>query len=196
MARRSDHTQDELKELAVTKALEIIDEKGADGFGARAVAAAMGYAPGTLYHIFGDMDRFLLHVNARILDEWHDELIRARGTGRKDPLRGLAMGYLDFARRRYNRWAVLFGPRGGLPPLPDWYAGKVARLFSLVEEALRPTAGVGRAAARRAAKVLWAGIHGICVLSLSGKLDTVSAEKPEALIDALLESCLRGLRQG
>jgi AcrR family transcriptional regulator len=196
MARRSDHTQEELKELAVEKALEIIDEKGAEGFSARGVAAAMGYSPGTLYHVFGDIDSFLLHVHGRILDEWHADLARGLGRAQKDPLKYLAHAYLDFARRHHRRWSALFAPRQGQGPLPDWYAGKMARLFGLVEEALRSGIGGSRAKARKSAKVLWAGIHGICVLSLSGKLDTVGTDSPEALIDALIDTWLRGLRKG
>lgn len=191
MARRSDHTPEELAALAVDKALEIIDEKGPEGFSARGVAALMGYTVGTLYHVFGDLDGLRLRLNARILDAWHAELVKSLGRTAEDPLRHLAGAYIGFARRRRNRWLALFEQRTGKPaPLPPWYAEKMARLFALVEAALPPE-DPHRA---RSAKVLWAGLHGICVLSLSGKLDAVGSDKPEVLADALLESYLRGIR--
>lgn len=192
MARRSDHTKDELKGLAVDKAIEIIDENGAAGFSARGVAAAMGYTVGTLYHVFGDIDRFMLHVNARILDDWHAELARGLAKSRKDPLLYLGLSYVDFARGHYNRWRTLFEFRASPAPLPDWYAEKMARLFGLVEAALLPHAGDKRAA-RQSARILWAGIHGICVLSLSGKLDIIETEKPETLVRELLKTYMRGM---
>jgi AcrR family transcriptional regulator len=188
MARRSDHSREELEELAVSKAVEIIDKKGMSAFGARGVAKAMGYTAGTLYHVFGDLDRFMLRVNARILDDWHEDLAKSLARTKKDPLRCLTQGYIDFARKHYNRWTALFEFRAAKPaPPPDWYASRLARLFGLVENAIMPHSGGDRRRARRDAKVLWAGIHGICVLSLSGKLDIVGADKTEILVNALLD---------
>jgi len=31
----------------------------------------MGYTVGTLYHLFGDLDNFILHINARTMEEWY-----------------------------------------------------------------------------------------------------------------------------
>jgi len=172
-------------ELAICKGVEIIDKAGLYRFSARQAARDMGYTVGTLYHVFGNLDGYMLHINGRILDEWHGQLSAGlkRNKG-KDPLRYLVQAYIDFARQEPYRWQALFELRVE-DNLPEWYGDKLARLFALVEDAIRPH--VGAAAARREAKVLWAGIHGICVLSLTGKLDAVGAEKPETLAAALLE---------
>ncbi|MFH1159062.1 MAG: TetR/AcrR family transcriptional regulator [Pseudomonadota bacterium] len=191
MARRSDHTKEELTELAIRKGIEIIDKNGVSGFSARRIARAMGYTVGTLYHVFGDLDQYMLHLNARILDEWHEDLSLGLRRTRKDPVRFLAQGYVDFARKHYNRWTTLFEFRmTRQTPLPGWYTAKLSRLFELVENAILPHAGGDLRKARRSAKVLWAGIHGICVLSLSGKLGIVGAEKPEILVKSLLDTYL------
>lgn len=188
MARRSDHSKEELKNLAIQKGLEIIDKNGFSGFSARGIAKTMGYTVGTLYHVFGDMDQYMLHINAKILDDWHTELNAGLKRTKKDPLRYLAQGYIDFARAHYNRWTALFEFRMAKSmPLPEWYTGKLARLFELVENAILPHSGSDPKKARHDAKVLWAGIHGICVLSLSGKLDIVGAEKTEVLVSSLLD---------
>lgn len=187
MARRSDHSREELRGLALQKGLEMIDKNGFSAFSARGVTKAMGYTVGTLYHVFGDLDQYMLHVNGLILDEWHEELMEGLKRTKKDPLRYLAQSYIDFARRHYNRWTTLFEFRMAKPaPLPEWYAEKLARLFLLVENAILPHSGDAKKA-RHDAKVLWAGIHGICVLSLSGKLDIVGAEKTEVLANSLLD---------
>ncbi len=188
MARRSDHSREELKDLAVRKGLEIIDKNGFSGFSARGIAKAMGYTVGTLYHVFGDLDQYMLHINAQILDDWHEELRRGLKRTKKDPLRYLAQGYIDFARAHYDRWTMLFEFKMAKPtPLPDWYTEKMTRLFRLVENAILPHSDGDLRKARQDAKVLWAGIHGICVLSLSGKLDIVGAEKTEVLVNSLLD---------
>lgn len=191
MARRSDHSPEELKELAIAKGLEIIDKKGLAAFSLRQVAAAIGYTAGMLSHSFGNVEGLRLHINGRILDEWHAGMLQGLKTTRREPLRYLVGAYIDFARARRSRWASLF--ETGMEesaPLPPWYAEKLLKLFALVERALPSGRGID---ARRDAKVLWAGVHGICVLSLSGKLDLVGAEKAETLAEALVETYLRGL---
>lgn len=186
MARRSDHTPEELKALAVDKAIEIIDSSGVSSLSARRVTAAMGYTVGTLYHAFGDLDTFLLHVNARILDDWHDDLQAGLKRSRKDPLFFLVDSYLSYAQQYRDRWVMLFSDSGGGGhDMPAWYAEKISRLFSLLENALRPHLSAKDDPAQTA-KLLWASIHGICVLSLTGKLDATGSHKPEKLAAELL----------
>lgn len=190
MARRSDHSAEELRALAISKAIEIIDSDGVAGLSARRVTAAMGYTVGTLYHAFGNLENFLLHVNGALLDAWHDELAAGIKRSKKDPLRYLVSSYLHYARQRRDRWVLLFSDGGeGARDMPPWYAEKVARLFHLLENALRPHLSA-REDAALTAKLLWASIHGICVLSLTGKLDITSANKPEKLIEHLLKKIL------
>ncbi len=193
MARRSDHTPEELKELAIAKAIDIIDKNGTNGFSARGVAKAMGYTVGTLYHTFGSYDMLLFHVNGRILDEWHEGL--KRGIEKKAPgsrLSYLADAYINYARTHYNRWTSLFEFQSDKIPIPDWYREKVDRLFLLIESTLQPYTK-GSKKSHLSAQVLWASIHGICVLSLSGKLDSINAESTEVLVSDLLKTYLRGL---
>ena len=56
MARRSDHSREELYELALEKAGEIAEKEGLRGLTARGVAREIGYTIGTLYNIFEDLD--------------------------------------------------------------------------------------------------------------------------------------------
>jgi hypothetical protein len=52
------------------------------------------------------------------------------------------------------------------------------------------------AAARRAAGVLWAGVHGICDLALSDKLGRVIGEAPRELAHDLVRRYVAGLAAG
>ena len=56
MARRSDHSRDELKALILDCAREIAEEEGLRGLTARRIATEIGYAPGTIYNLFSNLD--------------------------------------------------------------------------------------------------------------------------------------------
>ena len=54
MARRNDHTRDELKEMAISAGQSIIIHEGFNKFSARKVARNIGYTVGTIYNIVGN----------------------------------------------------------------------------------------------------------------------------------------------
>ena len=63
----------------------------------------------------------------------------------------------------------------------------------LLEQALEPLFPPdGEAERRHAARVLWAGLHGICALESLGKL--AAAESAETMADTLVTCFLAGLR--
>jgi len=195
MARRSDHTREELTDLAIDAALALIEANGFGQFSARQVAAKIGYTVGTLYNVFGSYDDLLLHVNARTLDHWYDFLqARLKRGGKSEPLRVLARGYVEYARTHYNRWIALFEHhRDNSKPVPDWYEEKLKRFFAMLEDIILSNAGQDRRKARRDAQVLWAGIHGVSILSLTGRLELVGAEPTDALVNTLIDNYLKGL---
>lgn len=196
MGRRSDHSREELQELAVDAAAALIAEDGMEQFSARQVAARIGYTIGTIYNVFGTYENLLLHAQARTLDDWHaflkDRLARR---GKLDPIHALARGYIDYARTHYNSWSALFA-REPQDQLPDWYQSKLQSLIGLAEDAIAPLLANDREKTQRAARVLWAGIHGLCVLSLSGKLGLVIEEPLEPLVTRLVDNYLHGEMHG
>jgi len=193
MARRSDHTREELMELAIDAALALIEADGFEKFSARQVAAKIGYTVGTLYNVFGSYDELLLRVNARTLDHWYDFLQTRLKRGKSEPLRVLARGYVEYARIHHNRWIALFEHhRDTSKPLPDWYEERLKRFFAMLEDTIRSSASHDRRKAKRDAQVLWAGIHGISILSLTGRFELVGAESTDALVNALIDNYVPG----
>ena len=190
MARRSDHTRDELIQLAIQSGIQVIETNGFQRFSARAVAANMGYTVGTLYHLFGSLDEFILHVNAQILDEWYPVLLTGLKRHKGDAVLYLGKAYLKFSRQNTQRFESLFHYRPATEEAyPEWYQKKMARFFHLIEDSLK-----GRFKSscdiNHLAKTIWAGVHGICVLSLSQKLHAVGADKAESMIETLLNATL------
>ena len=65
MGRRSSHTPQQLKDLILEAAYEIIEVQGLAGLSAREVARRIGYSPGTIYNMFENLDDVVLRIEAR-----------------------------------------------------------------------------------------------------------------------------------
>lgn len=191
MARRSEHTTEELRKMAIDAGSALIDAKGYQQFSARGAAAAMGYTVGTLYHLFGDLDTFILHINARTLDEWFAAYSALPAAKPEARARAFAQGYYQFAKTHYNRWLALFEHQMKPEDLPEWFRTKVGQMFDIFEQAILAHTDGDKKKAARIAKLLWASVHGICALSLAGKLDQVKADRAEKMIDDLLAITLK-----
>lgn len=213
MARRTDHTREELYEAALAAAWEIAESEGLRGLTARRIAGRIGYSPGTLYNIFEDLDDLVVHLLVRILDAMY----KACAAAPPDPrpakaLNALAQAYISFNRDHPKLWGLLFEHH--LPDgreLPDWYRAKVLRLLGLVETALAPLFAAGCEEARlHSARVLWGSLHGMSSLAAAEKLARPrpvadsSGETSEmksrtemlsALVESLVENYVAGLEQ-
>ena len=74
MARRADHSREELYDNALAAAQRIVETDGFRALTARSVADAIGYSPGTLYNLFENLDDLIIHLNGRTLDALYDRL--------------------------------------------------------------------------------------------------------------------------
>lgn len=196
MARRSDHSRDEIREMALAAAEGLVSEQGYEGLSARKVASAIGYTVGTLYLVFDNLDDLILHINARTLDRLHRRMLEEQMNCR-DPygcLRQLGQTYIDFAIENPYLWEMVFKHR--LPPghpVPPWFQEKVVRMFALVEAKLTPLAQHrSQQEITQAAGALWGGVHGICMLALTGKIGVAGELSAQDLIQSLMSNYLKG----
>ena len=200
MARRSEHSRDEIQAMAIQAAIHILSEDGLQGLSTRKVASAIGYTAGTLYLVFKNLDELILQVNAASLDELHGQMQNALAKN-KEPqtqLLGLAHAYLCFARDNFARWSLMFTHQ--MPAdmdLPDWFHDKVRVLFALVVQPLQEiNASLTPEQYQQATHVLWSSVHGVCELGLNDKLALGGEIRAEELIDAMLKNFLNGFIQG
>jgi AcrR family transcriptional regulator len=196
MARRSDHSRDEIREMALAAAADIVEREGSRKLTARSVAGAIGYTVGTLYLVFKNLDDLVLHLNARTLDDLH-EWLQARGEIRSEPrrqLQGLADAYIDYAVSHTARWNLLFDSvAGDDSELPDWYLARLSKVFGLIESALTPLVDHhGQVAIVQAARVLWASVHGICTLKIRHRLDLAGGQSTGEMAAMLIDNFLAG----
>lgn len=196
MARRSDHSREELREMAITAAEQIVVEQGYEGLSARKVATAIGYTVGTLYLVFENLDDLILNINARTLDRLHARMkaSQAECGHAGDCLLQLGQVYIRFADEDPHRWAMVFEHRlTDEQAAPAWYQEKITRMFALVEEGLEPLAGGHtRDEITQASRALWGGVHGICILALAGNLGIAGVESVQDLTKTLITNYLSG----
>jgi AcrR family transcriptional regulator len=195
VGRRNEHSRDELKDLALRAAADIVGESGAAALSMREVARRIGYTVGALYIVFENLDDLIVHLNERTVLELRAALERIRGRANQPAqnLRLLVAAYLGFALLNTARWRLVFEHR--LPKgqkAPPTYAGHTAAIFALVSQRLRESgAGEGEGEATdELATALWGGVHGICMLAVTGKLQVATQASVQRLLDVLLDQFL------
>ena len=198
MARRNEHTQAEIKGMILNAAESIVAKEGVQALKVRTITADIGYTVGTFYMIYGGLNALIQELKGRILDDLAAEL-QGVNVDDDDPEQAVidsARRYLMFANQHYHRWRLLFDPQQtDQDGLPDWYQQKVDVLFANIERLFqRMTPEATEEQARQGARALWSGVHGVCVLSLTGSLDAVGINTIEQTLDLLVQNFLYGWR--
>lgn len=198
MARRSDHSREEIRQMALNAAEAIVAAEGYKGLSARKVATAINYTVGTLYLVFENLDDLVLQVNGRTLDALYEWLRarRAKQADARDSLLAIADAYIAYAETETPRWNMLFeyvAEQGN--ELPDWYLVKLSKVFGLAETALKPLADHrSELEIQQAARVLWAAVHGICTLKIRHRMDLVGGQSAGEMAQMMIDNFLQGFQ--
>lgn len=196
MGRRNEHTREELREIALRAAELLVAERGLAGLSTRKVVGRIGYTVGSLYMVFRNLDDLIAQMNERTLENLQARLMAAIAD-RPPPavaIRALAQAYIAFALTETHRWLAIYQHR--MPegqPLPESFTDKVARMFELVQQQLallcphRSPEDIALAA-----RALWSGVHGICILGFDQKLEMVGGRPIQEVTASLLDNYLTG----
>jgi AcrR family transcriptional regulator len=183
--------------MALGAAEAIVEADGLSGLSARKIAKQIGYTVGTLYLVFRNLDDLVLHVNARTLDALFAKMQDSLHKCRTPRTCVLAMGraYVDFATDNPNRWNMVFEHQlAEGEDVPHWFADKVNMMFQLVQLQLTPLLeSQTEKKIDLVSKTIWCGVHGICSLAVTGKLDISDAESIHVLTDSLINNYLAGM---
>ncbi len=200
MARRSDHTREELKNLILKASWKIVGKEGLAGLTARRIAKDINYAPGTIYNLFDSMDDLYLSINSLTLDKLYEILSSPEcNDPKKSPINNMkkmAQLYRDFAKKNRPHWLMLFThalPEG--QKAPEWYHEKINRLFDPLEGLLKPFYSDQQSRKQKmASRVLWASVHGLCFLEETGKIPLIStSETAPDMAGYLIDSFVAGI---
>lgn len=183
MGRRSDHTPDELRALLVTEGHALMAERGFARFSAREAARRAGYAVGTIYHVFGSLDAYLLAINSHTFRLWGAWLERAlegvppRGT---DRIAALVRGYFSFAAEHANAWLAIYDHRidRATPIAVEDVAAREALTAIVDREVCQWLRRPADAGTQRLVRSLIAVVHGHCAMWLSGSFALLHEADP------------------
>jgi AcrR family transcriptional regulator len=197
MGRRNEHTKDQQREMAVAAAEAILVREGHAGLSMRKVADAIGYTVGNLYLQFKNQDDLLATINERTTDALYAYLTAAIAPlgNPQERVRALARAYIGFAQQHPHRFFLMFEhhlPEDMLPrPAAET---RIRRVFELVGSTVAPLLPqAGEAELHLAATALWSGVHGVCMLALTGKLKWSGLQHFEPLSDLLVDTFIAGL---
>lgn len=187
----------ELRQKALGIALRIITEEGLAALQARRVAREADCAVGTLYNVFGDMDGLIIAANQDTVHLLGDALIASFETSATAPvekrLTDLALTYMRFALDHKSRWRAVFEHR--LAPgaeVPPAYQSDQARLLALIESIIAGEV-TDPQLRQRAARALFAAIHGIIQLAIDEKLAYFDQATTEGEIRFIVTAAANGL---
>jgi len=191
MARRNEHSLDEIKAMVLDAAETIVIDKGYSALTVRRIAQQIGYTVASIYMVFDNMTELAWHLKARTLDDLAAQLRRLPACEPTQQITELAQAYVQFARDNFNRWRMLCGQDNRSP---GWYRDKTGQISALVEAQFallspnRPAVEY-----QLAAKALWSGVHGICALTLTGDEDAAGDAEQAVLL--LVENFIEGWRR-
>jgi AcrR family transcriptional regulator len=132
---------------------------------ARRLSAFLGQSTMGLYHHFGSLDGFLIQVDGAGWDLLVDTLRRRAGEGAG--LADLAISYLDFAFQHPHLYWLMAERRFDREALrKEQRLSREQPLWSTFTELVRQHGGKSPVEDTR---VLFAGLHGLAVLTLNGR---------------------------
>jgi len=190
-----------LRDALIHAAERTIEKEGLRGMKARDLATQVGCAVGAIYNVFTDLDDLIFAVNALTLEQLEKTLTLAgerSGDAQTDAiktLRHLALVYTDYAAANRRRWRALFDHRlAEDQAVPAWYQANLARLFVYIEEPLRQLApGMASDQRIQLARSLFSAVHGIVLIGLEEKLQSLPLETVREQVTFMVESFARGL---
>jgi len=195
MARRRKHSLQEIKAMSLQAAESIVIKEGYQAVTARRIAMEIGYTVGSLYLVFDNMSDLLLHLKARILENLYQQLryiTEVDQTAEKTIIH-LANSYLTFAQHNLYCWQLLSEYS---THHPFWYLRKQQLIFHLFKQPLTqmlPSQNTQQY--QLMTRILCGSIQGICCLTLSSSINSVTNRKIEQMINMQINCFLSGYLQ-
>ncbi|MEM7752377.1 MAG: TetR/AcrR family transcriptional regulator [Pseudomonadota bacterium] len=170
MARRSDHSREDLTELALEAAREIVVDGGLSALSGRKVTKRIGYTIGTLYQMFDGMDDLVDRMNTQTLAALYEHCKTAVERGDvAEQLNALGLRFVEFVRAHPNEWDAIMSYRyKDRHAASEAYSIEIQRLFGLMESATGEFYGPGEFEEHATdMALLWASLTGIWAVASS-----------------------------
>ena len=164
----------QFRERLCEVAARLFVERGPEGFHMRELASQLGVSAMMPYRYFKDRDEILSVVRARAFRRFADQLEKAHATDGPLVVKSAAVGraYVQFALEEQTNYKLMFDfsqPPGRTVPELEIQERRARALMSAHVHML-VEAGTLRGDPDLIARILWAALHGVIVLHLSGRL--------------------------
>lgn len=182
--------------MILDAAERLVAQGGTAAANAREIAAAIGYAPGTIYNHFANLDDLVRHVTARTVDGLTTALSAVHETDPVRQLHAMADAYIAFTMRNRRLWAAVFEPLPKASATREaWYRATLERPLALVQDALRPLdPGATDDERRIAALSVWGALHGVVTLvEGDGRIGRLDAAPAPDMAHFLVDCVVAGL---
>ncbi len=196
MAKRSEHSSEELKALILNAAEIIVSEEGISALNVRRIAREIGYTVGSIYMVFANMADLIMQIHARTLDKLAENLIMVNNDNDQQFLELWAMSYLSYATKNFNQWSHAL--KYNLPVKVEqetqtWYLTKIDKiLFPVRARLARLKPAQTEEQIKYAAIALSTGIQGLCVLLINAQSNKSEIKEIEDIVTLLVRNFLRG----
>jgi len=199
MARRSEHSQEEIKNMVLEASEEIIQDEGFSALKVRRIAADIGYTVGSIYMVFSNMNDLNMHIKARTWKNMAESLkAQVQQPVSANSINEYALNYLDFAVNNEGLWRMLFEhqlPVGEL--VPSWYLRErysVIEFFYQLLKQLNPSRSDEQI--RQVAQTLIEGVQGICMQLIMQRHSKENIQVARENIKLLVDCFMRGWAKG
>ncbi len=138
------------------------------------------------------MENLRFHVCSKIVDHLYNAALRELPK-KKNKINFHITSYIEFSQTNPNLWLFLYSHNtSSKKKAPSWFLEKLDRLFALYTEAFYPYTKTKKAAVK-AAHVILASMHGMCVLAINSRPDGMNSADPVSMAKHLVKIYLRGL---
>jgi AcrR family transcriptional regulator len=191
--QRGSYHHGDLRKALLKAALELVWERRSTHFSLRDLAERVGVTQSAIYRHFNDLDDLL----STLCREGFDALAEAERqvlADSPDPsvrLRALARRYIQFATSNPAYFRIMFD--SGFANRPD-IIGRARPTFKYLQDLIAEIGGANDGAFEKAVAI-WASVHGLSALMLSGQLGPVLKEphRKARLEQTVTELIERGL---
>ncbi len=206
--RRASYHHGDLAAALKTVAVELIAQRGVEGFSLREAAVALKVSPSAAYRHFASKADLLAAVSEDALAELAecfrcamDAVATTKNPGRLAVARFQALGraYVRFALDHPARFQAIFGlsstcearqANTDSSATEHAHAAPYLILCSVLDD-LRVAKVIGKSGRTEAEVTAWSAIHGLASLMVAGMLPTPSTEEVEALTDQVTGRVVR-----
>jgi len=188
----------DLRRALLDAATSAIEEEGVEGVTLRGIAARAGVSHAAPYRHFADKDALIGSVAEAGFDELREDLARAAGRckGGIDGLVEAAVAYVDYARRRPGRYAVMFrSPRTQATKAVTASNRAFGELVALVKAA-QDEGALPASDAQDEARAAWALVHGLAELASTNRLQLRGRRELARITRRSARALIRGLGAG